>query len=50
MQPPHKVVLGYTCCDACERLFVKGNYCPVCLKVCRDSESTPMVCCDICQR
>lgn len=25
--------LGYTCCDACGRLFVKGNYCPVCLKV-----------------
>ncbi|KAM7263450.1 hypothetical protein ACFE04_001133 [Oxalis oulophora] len=42
--------LGYTCCDACGRLFVKGNYCPVCLKVYRDSESTPMVCCDICQR
>ncbi|CAB4268126.1 unnamed protein product [Prunus armeniaca] len=42
--------LGYTCCDACGRLFAKGNYCPVCLKVYRDSESTPMVCCDICQR
>ncbi|XP_059649120.1 uncharacterized protein LOC132295062 isoform X2 [Cornus florida] len=42
--------LGYTCCDACGRLFVKGNYCPVCLKVYRDSESTPMVCCDACQR
>ncbi|KAL0397580.1 UNVERIFIED_CONTAM: hypothetical protein Scaly_0206400 [Sesamum calycinum] len=41
--------LGYTCCDACGRLFVKGNYCPVCLKVYRDSESTPMVCCDICE-
>ncbi|KFK38256.1 hypothetical protein AALP_AA3G089500 [Arabis alpina] len=42
--------LSYTCCDACGRLFVKGNYCPVCLKVYRDSESTPMVCCDNCQR
>ncbi|XP_028799794.1 uncharacterized protein LOC114755092 isoform X2 [Neltuma alba] len=42
--------LGYTCCDACGRLFMKGNYCPVCLKVYRDSELTPMVCCDICQR
>ncbi|KAL8171488.1 hypothetical protein V2J09_023292 [Rumex salicifolius] len=42
--------LGYTCCDACGRLFTKGNYCPVCLRVYRDSESTPMVCCDICQR
>uniref|UniRef100_A0A1J3H090 Histone-lysine N-methyltransferase 2B n=1 Tax=Noccaea caerulescens TaxID=107243 RepID=A0A1J3H090_NOCCA len=42
--------LSYTCCDACGRLFVKGNYCPVCLKVYRDSESTPMVCCDLCQR
>ncbi|EPS66312.1 hypothetical protein M569_08464, partial [Genlisea aurea] len=41
--------LGYTCCDACGRLFVKGNFCPVCLKVYRDSESTPMVCCDVCQ-
>ncbi|KAJ8490808.1 hypothetical protein OPV22_012529 [Ensete ventricosum] len=42
--------LGYTCCDACGRLFVKGNYCPVCLKVYRDSEITPMVCCDACER
>ncbi|XP_010426804.1 PREDICTED: uncharacterized protein LOC104711756 isoform X2 [Camelina sativa] len=42
--------LGHTCCDACGRLFVKGNYCPVCLKVYRDSEATPMVCCDFCQR
>ncbi|KAL9685655.1 hypothetical protein QQ045_023106 [Rhodiola kirilowii] len=42
--------LGYTCCDSCGRLFTKGNYCPVCLKVYRDSESTPMVCCDVCQR
>ncbi|XP_074285152.1 uncharacterized protein LOC141610791 [Silene latifolia] len=42
--------LQYTCCDACGRLFTKGNYCPVCLKVYRDSEATPMVCCDICQR
>ncbi|KAH6810708.1 PHD finger family protein, partial [Perilla frutescens var. frutescens] len=25
-------LLGYTCCDACGRLFGKGNYCPVCLK------------------
>ncbi|XP_040994816.1 uncharacterized protein LOC121241203 isoform X2 [Juglans microcarpa x Juglans regia] len=41
--------LGYTCCDACGRLFSKGNYCPACLKVYRDSESTPMVCCDVCQ-
>ncbi|KAK6143165.1 hypothetical protein DH2020_023513 [Rehmannia glutinosa] len=35
------VVLGYTCCDACGRLFVKGNYCPVCLKVYRDSNQLP---------
>ncbi|XP_008801693.2 uncharacterized protein LOC103715735 isoform X1 [Phoenix dactylifera] len=42
--------LGYTCCDACGRLFVKGNYCPVCLKVYRDSEMIPMVCCDVCER
>ncbi|XP_072992393.1 uncharacterized protein [Typha latifolia] len=42
--------LGYTCCDACGRLFVKGNYCPVCLKVYRDSEIRPMVCCDVCER
>ncbi|XP_020214568.1 uncharacterized protein LOC109798639 isoform X1 [Cajanus cajan] len=41
--------MSYTCCDACGRLFTKGNYCPVCLKVYRDSESTPMVCCDTCQ-
>lgn len=77
--------LSYTNCDACGRLFVKGKYCPVCLKVVRkrksaffflllylgevsfcdeeilliifltfqvyrDSEMTPMVCCDICQQ
>ncbi|KAI3905621.1 hypothetical protein MKX01_036530 [Papaver californicum] len=42
--------LGYNYCDACGRLFVKGKYCPVCLKVYRDSESTPMVCCDDCER
>nr|DAD29717.1 TPA_asm: hypothetical protein HUJ06_031185 [Nelumbo nucifera] len=42
--------LGYTFCDACGRLFVKGNYCPICLKVYRDSELTPMVCCDDCQK
>ncbi|KAG8093181.1 hypothetical protein GUJ93_ZPchr0012g20976 [Zizania palustris] len=42
--------LGYTSCDACGRLFVKGNYCPVCLKVYRDSEVIPMVCCDVCEK
>lgn len=42
--------LSYTNCDACGRLFVKGKYCPVCLKVYRDSEMTPMVCCDGCQQ
>ncbi|XP_015936940.1 uncharacterized protein LOC107462791 [Arachis duranensis] len=47
--PSLRWFLGYTCCDACGRLFLKGNYCPVCLKVYRESESTPMVCCDICQ-
>ncbi|PHT68101.1 hypothetical protein T459_27588 [Capsicum annuum] len=35
--------LGYPCCDACGRLFVKGNYCLVCLKVYRDSKSTHIV-------
>ncbi|KAF9592739.1 hypothetical protein IFM89_017309 [Coptis chinensis] len=48
--PSTKWFLGYTFCDACGRLFVKGNYCPVCLKVYRDTEPTPMVCCDVCQR
>ncbi|XP_031496746.1 uncharacterized protein LOC116261925 isoform X2 [Nymphaea colorata] len=48
--PSTRWFLSYTCCDACGRLFVKGNYCPVCLKVYRDSEPTPMVCCDVCQR
>ncbi|KAK4738231.1 hypothetical protein R3W88_001928 [Solanum pinnatisectum] len=42
--------LGYTCCDACGRLFMKRKYCQVCLKVYRDSETTPMVCCDVCER
>ncbi|KAH0784368.1 hypothetical protein KY290_003966 [Solanum tuberosum] len=54
MQPPHKNVSSgpYFCPKdkLSQLLFVKGNYCPVCLKVYRDSESTPMVCCDICQR
>ncbi|KAG6470721.1 hypothetical protein ZIOFF_071798 [Zingiber officinale] len=48
--PSTRWFLGYTCCDACGRLFVKGNYCPICLKVYRDSETTPMVCCDVCER
>ncbi|XP_020104510.1 uncharacterized protein LOC109721355 [Ananas comosus] len=48
--PSTRWFLGYTCCDACGRLFVKGNYCPVCLKVYRDSEQIPMVCCDNCER
>ncbi|XP_042441741.1 uncharacterized protein LOC122027012 isoform X2 [Zingiber officinale] len=48
--PSTRWFLGYTCCDACGRLFVKGNYCPICLKVYRDSETIPMVCCDICER
>ncbi|CAM6042469.1 unnamed protein product [Sphagnum compactum] len=41
--------LSYTMCDACGRLFVKGKYCPICLKVYRDSEPSPMVCCDLCE-
>jgi hypothetical protein len=41
--------MAYTTCDACGRLFVKDKYCPVCLKVYRDSEVTPMVCCDSCE-
>lgn len=31
--------LSYTNCDACGRLFVKGKYCPVCLKVVRKTKS-----------
>ncbi|KAH7295850.1 hypothetical protein KP509_27G068500 [Ceratopteris richardii] len=41
--------LEYTMCDACGRLFIKGKYCSICLKVYRDSESSPMVCCDNCE-
>ncbi|KAH7444768.1 hypothetical protein KP509_02G090500 [Ceratopteris richardii] len=41
--------LEYTMCDACGRLFIKGKYCSICLKVYRDSESSPMVCCDSCE-
>ncbi|CAM6105559.1 unnamed protein product [Calypogeia fissa] len=41
--------MAFTTCDACGRLFVKDKYCPVCLKVYRDSEVTPMVCCDSCE-
>ncbi|BBM98102.1 hypothetical protein MPTK1_1g10850 [Marchantia polymorpha subsp. ruderalis] len=41
--------MSFTTCDACGRLFMKDKYCPVCLKVYRDSEATPMVCCDNCE-
>ncbi|KAI5067354.1 hypothetical protein GOP47_0017882 [Adiantum capillus-veneris] len=41
--------LEYTMCDACGRLFIKGKYCSICLKVYRDSEASPMVCCDNCE-
>ncbi|KAL2649967.1 hypothetical protein R1flu_018095 [Riccia fluitans] len=41
--------MSFTTCDACGRLFMKDKYCPVCLKVYRDSEATPMVCCDSCE-
>ncbi|CAI7830112.1 unnamed protein product, partial [Closterium sp. NIES-53] len=40
---------NYMLCDACGRLFVKKKHCPVCLRVYRDSEPTPMVCCDKCE-
>lgn len=42
--------LAYSLCDACGRLFVKHKFCPVCLKVYRDTEPSPMVCCDSCQK
>ncbi|XP_010257186.1 PREDICTED: uncharacterized protein LOC104597390 [Nelumbo nucifera] len=48
--PSTRWFLGYTFCDACGRLFLKGNYCPVCLKVFRDTEQIPMVCCDDCSK
>ncbi|KAJ7570480.1 hypothetical protein O6H91_01G121700 [Diphasiastrum complanatum] len=41
--------LSFNFCDACGRLFVKGKYCPICLKVYRESEPSPMVCCDVCE-
>jgi len=39
-------------CHECSRLFRKGNFCPVCLKVYRSEEDhvNPMVMCDICDR
>eukprot|EP00898_Chlorokybus_atmophyticus_P000218 jgi/Chlat1/1197/Chrsp115S00738 len=43
-------MFGYTLCDACGRLFKKGNYCPICLKVYRNNEAAPMICCDSCQQ
>eukprot|EP00271_Cylindrocystis_brebissonii_P002874 TRINITY_DN1363_c0_g1_i1.p1 TRINITY_DN1363_c0_g1~~TRINITY_DN1363_c0_g1_i1.p1 ORF type:complete len:745 (+),score=138.96 TRINITY_DN1363_c0_g1_i1:131-2236(+) len=42
--------LNYMLCDACGRLFVKGKFCPVCLRVYRDTEPSPMICCDSCER
>ncbi|KAG0598525.1 hypothetical protein M758_12G081400 [Ceratodon purpureus] len=44
-----KWFLSYSLCDACGRLFTRGKYCPICLKVYRDSEPAPMVCCDVCE-
>lgn len=44
-----KWFLCYSLCDACGRLFTRGKYCPICLKVYRDSEPAPMVCCDVCE-
>ncbi|EFJ19680.1 hypothetical protein SELMODRAFT_444121 [Selaginella moellendorffii] len=40
---------SYLFCDACGRLFVKDKYCPICMKVYRESEPTPMVLCDGCE-
>jgi len=39
-------------CHDCSRLFRKGSFCPVCLKVYRIEEDhiNPMVMCDICDR
>lgn len=39
-------------CHSCSKLFRKGAFCPVCLKVYRTDEDhiNPMVCCDICDR
>ncbi|KNC85460.1 hypothetical protein SARC_02365, partial [Sphaeroforma arctica JP610] len=40
-----------TLCLACSKLFRSGNFCPICLKVYRNSENlTPMVCCDRCDQ
>eukprot|EP00850_Spirogloea_muscicola_P012636 SM000082S22878 [mRNA] locus=s82:540667:545222:+ [translate_table: standard] len=40
---------AFTMCDACGHLFSKGRYCSICLKVYRDTEPAPMVCCDNCE-
>lgn len=39
-------------CHSCSKLFRKGSFCPVCLKVYRtdDDHINPMVCCDVCDR
>ena len=39
-------------CHSCSKLFRKGAFCPVCLKVYRsdDDHINPMVCCDECDR
>eukprot|EP00850_Spirogloea_muscicola_P009981 SM000057S18411 [mRNA] locus=s57:457568:461824:- [translate_table: standard] len=44
-----KWLCAFTMCDACGHLFSKGRYCPICLKVYRDTEPAPMVCCDNCE-
>jgi len=39
-------------CHSCSKLFRKGEFCPVCLKVYRNEDdlTNPMVCCDVCDR
>eukprot|EP00850_Spirogloea_muscicola_P009428 SM000053S17385 [mRNA] locus=s53:39151:43413:- [translate_table: standard] len=44
-----KWLCAFTMCDACGHLFSKGRYCSICLKVYRDTEPAPMVCCDNCE-
>lgn len=40
----------YTMCEGCWSLFKKARFCPICEKVYKPHETTPMIECDLCQK
>jgi hypothetical protein len=37
-------------CEPCHRLAALGQFCPVCKRLYRQTDKSPMVCCDLCSR